>query len=70
MFSEELKGLLRNVHAYAVTPFLKDDITRLDTDGFARNLDFLIGQGVRVLSVGGGMGEINALSASELANLC
>ena len=70
MFSEELKGQLRNVHAYAVTPFLKDDIARLDTDGFARNLDFLIGQGVRVLSIGGGTGEINALSASELANLC
>ena len=70
MFSEELKGLLRNVHAYAVTPFLKDDITRLDTDGFARNLDFLIGQGVRVLSIGGGTGEINALSANELAKLC
>ncbi|MEC7228035.1 MAG: dihydrodipicolinate synthase family protein, partial [Candidatus Latescibacterota bacterium] len=70
MFSEELKSQLRNVHAYAVTPFLKDDIARLDTDGFARNLDFLIGQGVRVLSIGGGTGEINALSANELANLC
>ena len=70
MFSEELKGQLRNVHAYTVTPFLKDDIAQLDTDGFARNLDFLIGQGVRVLSIGGGTGEINALSANELANLC
>lgn len=70
MFSEELKGQLRNVHAYTVTPFLKDDIAQLDTDGFARNLDVLIGQGVRVLSIGGGTGEINALSANELANLC
>ena len=57
MFSQALKDQLKNVHAYAITPFLKEDIAQLDTDGFARNLDFLIGQDVRVLSIGGGTGS-------------
>lgn len=69
MFSQALKDQLKNVHAYAITPFFKKDIAQLNTDGFAHNLDFLIEQGVRVLSIGGGTGEINALSADELATL-
>ncbi len=70
MFPEALKQQLRNVHAYAITPFRKDDLTQLDSEGFTRNLNFLIERGVRVLSIGGGTGEINALSAEELAALC
>lgn len=70
MFSEVLKDQLKNVHAYAITPFRKDDLTQIDTAGFAQNLNFLIEQGVRVLSIGGGTGEINALSIDELATLC
>ncbi len=70
MFPEALKQQLRNVHAYAITPFRRDDLTQLDSEGFTRNLNFLIERGVRVLSIGGGTGEINALSADELATLC
>ena len=66
MFSEDLKKQLRNVHAYAITPFCKDNLAQLDLDGFARNLNFLIEHGVRVLSIGGGTGEI---SETELETL-
>lgn len=64
MFTDELRSRLKNVHAYATTPF-KDDVLELDLDGFTRNLEFMIERGVQVIVVGGGTGEINALSPPE-----
>lgn len=69
MFSESLKAQLRNVHAFAVTPFKKDNILELDLKGLACNLRFLIEKGVKVINVGGGTGEIEALTDSELKEL-
>jgi dihydrodipicolinate synthase/N-acetylneuraminate lyase len=69
MFPEDLIADLKNVHAYAVTPFKSDDLLSLDLDGLAGNLDFLIESGVKVINVGGGTGEINALTDEELLSL-
>ncbi|MDP6356641.1 MAG: dihydrodipicolinate synthase family protein [Planctomycetota bacterium] len=69
MFPEDLIVDLKNVHAYAVTPFKSDDLLSLDLDGLAGNLDFLIESGVKVINVGGGTGEINALTDEELLSL-
>jgi dihydrodipicolinate synthase/N-acetylneuraminate lyase len=69
MFPDELKARLRNVHTYAATPFRPDNLLEVDRDALARNLEFLINRGVQVISVGGGTGEIEALSTSELEAL-
>jgi dihydrodipicolinate synthase/N-acetylneuraminate lyase len=69
MFSDELKNKLKNVHAYATTPFRADNILQLDLDGLTRNLEFLIDNGVQVINVGGGTGEIETLSAAELMQI-
>ncbi len=69
MFPEDLRQKLRNVHAFAVTPFKRDDLSQLDLDGLARNLAFLIENGVQVINIGGGTGEIEALTDVELLTL-
>ena len=69
MFPEELKTRLRNVHAYAVTPFKKDDLLALDLEGFCRNIQFMIDHGVQVITVGGGTGEVDSLAVDELEAL-
>ncbi len=69
MFPEDLKSKLKNTHAFVVTPFEKRDRGRLDANALERNVGFLIEHGVRVLDIGGGTGEVNALSNSELATL-
>ena len=55
-----------NVHTYAVTPFQDQDVLRVDCDRLALNLEFLIQRGMQVIAVGGGTGEIEALSCEEL----
>ena len=69
MFSDELKNKLKNVHAYATTPFKADNILQLDLDGLTHNLEFLLDNGVKVINIGGGTGEIEALSAAELLQI-
>ncbi len=69
MSSADLRECLKNVHAYATTPFKRDDLFSLDLEGLARNLKFMIDRGVRVINVGGGTGEVEALSAAELESL-
>jgi dihydrodipicolinate synthase/N-acetylneuraminate lyase len=69
MFPEALISDLKNVHAYAATPFKSNDLLSLDLDGLAGNLEFLIKNGVKVINVGGGTGEINALTDDELLAL-
>lgn len=64
-----LSSRLKNVHVYATTPFDWGDITQVDLDGFASNLDFIVSNGVRVLVVGGGTGELEALSDDELIEI-
>jgi len=66
MFSDELKGRLKNVHTYAVTPFKQDNLLAVDLAAFEDNLEFLITHGMQVIAVGGGTGEIEALQTSEL----
>jgi len=69
MFARDLKTRLENVHAFAATPFNRENLLELDLDDFVRNLEFMIERGVQVIAVGGGTGEINALSVSELETL-
>ncbi len=69
MFPTELKQQLINVHTYAVTPFKPDDLLAVDLAAFERNLDFLVAHGVKVIAVGGGTGEFEALTAAELEAL-
>ena len=69
MFSEELKSQLKNVHTYAVTPFKSDDVLQVDRDALAKNIEFLIDSGMQVVAVGGGTGEIEALTTDELESI-
>ncbi|UCC74263.1 MAG: dihydrodipicolinate synthase family protein [Gemmatimonadota bacterium] len=69
MLSSELKEKLINVHTYAITPFKADDLLQLDLDAFARNLTFLVERGIKVVAVGGGTGEFEALTNDELEAL-
>ena len=64
--TDDLRQQLKTVHAYAVTPFRTEDVLRIDERGFVDNLRFLVDQGVRVIAVGGGTGEIDALTPAEL----
>lgn len=65
----QLRAVLRNVHVYAVTPFSSDDLLRVDLDDLQTNLDFLVSSGVKVVGIGGGTGEVEALSDAELISL-
>lgn len=51
---------------YAATPFARADVFTIDHDALARNIEFLIDRGVTVIAVGGGTGEIEALTNEEL----
>jgi len=66
MFSDTLRKRLMHVHAYAVTPFAPDDVMRLNIEGLRKNLAFLVENGVRVIVVCGGTGEVEMLSDDEL----
>jgi len=70
MTRSNLRRRLKAVHAYATTPFSKADLYKLDLEGLAGNLRFLIEAGVEVINVGGGTGEIEALTPSELEAIC
>ena len=61
-----LRQQLRNVHAFTATPFRDDDLAQIDLDGFERNLTFLVDNGVKVINVGGGTGEVEGLTGPEL----
>jgi dihydrodipicolinate synthase/N-acetylneuraminate lyase len=61
-----LRERLKTVHTYAVTPFHDDDLLRIDHDALAANLGFLVDEGIGVIAVGGGTGEVDALSPDEL----
>lgn len=69
MQAAELREQLKNVHVYATSPFEKDDLFALDLDGLARNLEFLIASGLKVINVGGGTGEAEALAPEEFEAL-
>jgi 4-hydroxy-tetrahydrodipicolinate synthase len=69
MFSADLIARLKDVHTYAVTPFLTNNLLEVDLDGLARNLEFLVAHGVQVIAVGGGTGEFEALTPGELEAL-
>ncbi len=69
MFSQQLIDRLKNVHTYAVTPFADDNLREIDLEAFSHNIEFLIESGVRVIAVGGGTGEIEALANDELEML-
>ncbi len=65
----DTRDRLKTVHAYAVTPFQSENILAIDEKGFAANLTFLVDAGVRVINVGGGTGEIDALTNTELGRV-
>ena len=69
MIPNELRERLINVHTYAVTPFRGDDLLEVDHDAFARNVEFLVSRGMKVVAVGGGTGEFEALTNAELEAL-
>src|SRR5207253_7563737 len=63
MNPSELKDKLRGVMAFVPTPFTSDD--RLDGDGLARQVDFLVRSGAHVVVVCGGVGEFYSLEPGE-----
>ncbi|MDP6444027.1 MAG: dihydrodipicolinate synthase family protein [Pirellulaceae bacterium] len=67
--SDELRARLCNVHTYVVTPFRKDDLLAVDFDALQDNLSFLVASGVRVVAIGGGTGEFEALTPHEHVEL-
>lgn len=69
MLSAALREQLKNVHAYATTPFKRDDLFALDLEGLTRNLEFMIAGGLKVINVGGGTGEAEALTPEEFEAL-
>ncbi len=66
MSLDALRQQLRNVQAFAVTPFKVGDLAQIDLDGLVRNLTFLVDNGVKVINVGGGTGEVEGLTGPEL----
>jgi 4-hydroxy-tetrahydrodipicolinate synthase len=66
MGSHTLRDRLAAVHVYAATPFARADVFTIDHDALAGNIEFLIDGGVTVIAVGGGTGEIEALTNDEL----
>ena len=64
----ELCNRLKTVHTYVATPF-SDDLRHLDLAGFEQNLEFLVEHGMKVIAVGGGTGEIEALTVDDLETL-
>ena len=65
MFPNSLKEQLINVHTYAVTPFQADDLYAVDHDAFARNLEFLVSSGMKVVAVGGGWGTLSEIALAR-----
>lgn len=65
---EGLRSALTEVHAYVATPFT-DDLLGVRADDLAAHVDDLVRRGVRVLAVGGGTGESDALSPAEQIRL-
>ena len=63
MHASDLQDKLRGVMAFAPTPFTSDD--RLDGDGLARQVDFLVRSGAHVVVVCGGVGEFYSLEPGE-----
>ena len=59
-------GILADVAVVTVTPFT-DALRAVDHGGLERNLERLIGGGVRLLVAGGNTGEFAALSDEEIA---
>ena len=64
-FPVELKTRLRNVHTYVVTPYEHENLYEVDFSALQSNLRFLINNGVRVVALGGGTGEFEALTPAE-----
>jgi dihydrodipicolinate synthase/N-acetylneuraminate lyase len=67
-FDSSLLNRLKEVHVYVATPF-SDDATSIDSDNLAFHLDSIIDRGVKIVAVGGGTGESDALSPSEQVKL-
>ena len=65
MIDQTLRDQLKDVHAYALTIYQRDDPYALDLDGFARNVAWAADRGVRVFVVAGGTGENDALAPPE-----
>ena len=61
--AEDLKRRLRGVLAFTPTPFTPDD--RLDVDGLAGHVDFLVRSGAHAVVVCGGVGEFFSLTLDE-----
>lgn len=59
-----LRPALAQVHVYVATPFTAD-LETVDTVALHANLRALVERGVRVLAVGGGTGEADALGERE-----
>lgn len=64
----ELRDRLRGAIAFPITPFQGD--LSLDGDGFAQNIERLVGSGVVAIVVAGGTGEFHSLTPDEIVRLC
>ena len=67
-FDSNLQSRLAEVHVYIATPFT-DDLQSVNRDGLAHHLDSIITRGVKIVAVGGGTGESDALSPQEQITL-
>jgi 4-hydroxy-tetrahydrodipicolinate synthase len=63
------RRLLADVAVVTVTPFTGDRQDQVDVAGLARNLEHLVGAGVRLLVAGGNTGEFASLSSRELVQV-
>jgi len=56
---------IEGVHAYLTTPFNKNNIMEINEEGFRKNISFLKNNGIKIITVCGGTGEIWSLSIDE-----
>lgn len=64
-----LRTALKTVHTYVATPFRPDDPFSVDYDALSENIDHVVNEGVRVIAVGGGTGEVEQLTPQELVGI-
>lgn len=67
-FDPSLLKRLQEVHVYIATPF-SNDLSSVDKESLSFHLDSIISRGVRIVAVGGGTGESDALSPTEQVDL-
>lgn len=66
---KEIIKKIEGVHVYLTTPFNKEDLMEIDEEGFRKNIVFLKENGVKIIVVCGGTGEIWSLTSNEIKKI-